>query len=97
MLSSSLLALGAFATAHVAHGMTLPFSRTRRDSSSNPFNFQNSQNLTFEDIYVATVTVAGMDLEVQLDTGSADLWFDTTGMDLSSFTNTSIFTSISYG
>ena len=96
MLSSSLLALGAFATAHVAHGLTLPPSRMRRDSS-NPFDFQNSQNQTVQDIYVATVNVGGKDFEVQLDTGSSDLWFDTTGVDLSSFTNTSIFTSIPYG
>ena len=96
MFLTSLLALTGFMTAHAVHAFTLPYSITPKDSYSNPFDFQNSQNMTIQDVYDATISIAGRDFQVTVDTGSSDLWLDTTGMDLSSFTNTSVMTSIAY-
>lgn len=65
--------------------------------ASDPFQFDNLNDVVNSDIYVATVSVAGKDYVVQLDTGSSDLWLDTTGQSLSSLTNTGLQTGVVYG
>lgn len=61
------------------------------------FTYQNWQNASGANIYVATLSVAGQEFPVQLDTGSSDLWLDTTGVDLSSLTKTGVQTGLTYG
>ncbi|KDQ56687.1 hypothetical protein JAAARDRAFT_36180 [Jaapia argillacea MUCL 33604] len=73
----------------------LPF---RRDSPhSTSFGFTNVNAADFKDIYVGTIYANGEAFEVQLDTGSSDLWLDTDGVNLSGFTNTGVPGSITYG
>ncbi|THH09569.1 hypothetical protein EW145_g1912 [Phellinidium pouzarii] len=101
----TLLALACVAAvASVAvNALSVPFSRvsgassrSSKDTSSNLFDFQNSNNASSADIYVATLSVAGQDFVIQLDTGSSDLWLDTAGIDLSSLTQTGYETGLSY-
>ena len=61
------------------------------------FGFGNLNNASGSDIYVAELSVAGKTYTVQLDTGSSDLWLDTTGADLSSLTQTGVQTGLTYG
>lgn len=69
-----------------------------KDQDGNDvFTYQNANNASGSDIYVATLTVAGKEFVVQLDTGSSDLWLDTTGVDLSKLTQTGITSGLSYG
>lgn len=69
-----------------------------KDQDGNDvFTYQNSNNVSGSDIYIATLSIAGTEFTVQLDTGSSDLWLDTTGVDLSSLTQTGITTGLSYG
>ena len=70
---------------------------SKSQDSSDVFQYANLNNASGSDIYVATVQLAGKDYVVQLDTGSSDLWIDTTGADLGSFTNTGIQTGLTYG
>ena len=109
--SSSLLALAAAVALPTSHALNIPFTKVSTGSSTpfsfasgdkstdegDSFNYQNSQNASGSDIYVATLSVAGKSYTVQLDTGSSDLWLDTTGADLSSLTNTGIQTGLTYG
>ena len=41
--------------------------------------------------------MGGKEFPVQLDTGSSDLWLDTTGVDLSGLTDTGVQTGLTYG
>lgn len=68
-----------------------------KDDSSDPFGYANLNNASGSDIYVAQLSVAGKTYTVQLDTGSSDLWLDTTGADLSSLTQTGVQTGLTYG
>lgn len=61
------------------------------------FTYQNWQNASGANIYVATLSVGGKEFPVQLDTGSSDLWLDTTGVDLSGLTDTGVQTGLTYG
>ncbi|TDL22932.1 acid protease [Rickenella mellea] len=65
--------------------------------ASDPFNFMNVNNQTGFDIYVVTLSVEGRDYEVQLDTGSSDLWLDTTGVQLTTFQDTGVNQIVPYG
>ncbi|KDQ58212.1 hypothetical protein JAAARDRAFT_35033 [Jaapia argillacea MUCL 33604] len=89
---TSLSLLSLLAT--LSNSYRLPF---RRDPShSTSFNFINVNGRDSNDIYVGTIYVNGQPYEVQLDTGSSDLWLDTTGVDLSGFANTGITGFIGY-
>ncbi|KAK7677509.1 hypothetical protein QCA50_019515 [Cerrena zonata] len=77
----------------------VPRSISRRDSvshgvldPSDPFNFQNVNGL----LYTTTIHINGRPFEVQVDTGSSDLWLDTAGADMTGSNNTGIPASISY-
>ncbi|KDQ56688.1 hypothetical protein JAAARDRAFT_36181 [Jaapia argillacea MUCL 33604] len=79
----------------VSSAYRLPFRRGSSHSTS--FNFTNVNAADNRDIYVGTIYVGGQPYEVQLDTGSSDLWLDTEGVTLSGFTNTSVTGYIGYG
>ncbi|EKM50641.1 uncharacterized protein PHACADRAFT_152796 [Phanerochaete carnosa HHB-10118-sp] len=75
-------------------GTTINFTNV-----ANPFNF-NVVDLAGDNqvIYVANITIDGRSYEVQLDTGSSDLWLNTQNITLSSAANdTNISTSVAYG
>ncbi|KAI0784375.1 aspartic peptidase domain-containing protein [Abortiporus biennis] len=68
------------------------------NNSVDPFNFgvvnsQGDQAI----IYVGTVYIDDQPFEVQLDTGSADLWIDGTGITFKNAQNTHIQGGITYG
>ncbi|TDL18819.1 acid protease [Rickenella mellea] len=63
-----------------ARPRTIPLVNDTSKDASNPFRFFNVNNFTGIDIYVALLTAGGTTFEVQLDTGSADLWLDTSNM-----------------
>ncbi|KAL5537140.1 hypothetical protein ACEPAF_963 [Sanghuangporus sanghuang] len=81
-----------------ANALSLLFSASSKDQVSDDiFDFQNTNNVASSAaIYTTELSVAGEKFTVQLDTGSSDLWLDTTGIDLSSFTDTGVKSSISY-
>ncbi|KDQ56686.1 hypothetical protein JAAARDRAFT_194660 [Jaapia argillacea MUCL 33604] len=73
----------------------LPF---RRDSPhSTSFDFTNVNVADVQDIYVGTIYADGQAFEVQIDTGSSDLWLDTDGVNLSGFANSGVPGSLTYG
>ncbi|KAL5531426.1 hypothetical protein ACEPAG_4303 [Sanghuangporus baumii] len=80
------------------NALSLLFSASSKDQvTDDTFDFQNINNVTDSAaIYTAELLVAGEKFTVQLDSGSSDLWLDTTGIDLSSFTDTGVKSSISY-
>lgn len=66
---------------------------------ANPFNF-NVVDLAGDNqvIYVANITIDGRSYEVQLDTGSSDLWLNTQNITLSPAAHdTNISASVAYG
>ena len=67
------------------------------DLDTDPFGYGNLNNASGSNIYVAKLSVGGKEYTVQLDTGSSDLWIDTTGMDLKGFTETGVETGLTYG
>ena len=71
----------------------LPFGASKDQESDDEFSFQNIEDV----IYTAELKVGGQTFVVQLDTGSSDLWLDTTGVDLSSFEDTGVVSTIEYG
>ncbi|KAL0948548.1 hypothetical protein HGRIS_011108 [Hohenbuehelia grisea] len=97
--------------AHLTNGLSIPFRREipsvsksisirRRRSgadSVDQFNFTFLSQGDNMAIYVGTIHLAGQSLDVQLDTGSSDLWIDTDGIDISQFVDTSAETAITYG
>ena len=70
---------------------------TKDQDSDDAFDYINSNNVSGSDIYVASLGVAGQSFEVQLDTGSSDLWIDTSGVNLGSLTSTGLETGLTYG
>ncbi|KDQ56724.1 hypothetical protein JAAARDRAFT_36213 [Jaapia argillacea MUCL 33604] len=69
----------------IVFAFSVPF--TRDDSpSSTSVNFTNANGFT----YLVTVYFNGQPIQVQLDTGSSDLWIDSTGMNLTPFTKTGL-------
>ncbi|EJD05356.1 acid protease [Fomitiporia mediterranea MF3/22] len=75
----------------------IPSGSEKDQDGDNVFQYTNSNNVTGSDIYVASLSIDGSEFEVQLDTGSSDLWIDTTGLDLSRLTNTGVQTGLTYG
>lgn len=71
----------------------LSFGTSKDQASDDTFTFENENDV----IYTADLKVAGQTFVVQLDTGSSDLWLDTTGLDLSSFEDTGVESTITYG
>ncbi|KAL5521820.1 hypothetical protein ACEPAF_2568 [Sanghuangporus sanghuang] len=77
---------------------TFNISDAQKDQDgSDVFDYTNSNNVSGSDIYVASLSVAGQEFVVQLDTGSSDLWIDTSGVDLSGLTATGLETGLTYG
>jgi len=76
------------------HSTVVQFTKTA--SGSDPFQFTNVNGGDNQDIYVGTVIVGGQSYEVQLDSGSSDLWLDTAGVSTDVFTDTSVHGSIGY-
>ncbi|KAL4248861.1 peptidase A1 family protein [Abortiporus biennis] len=68
------------------------------NNSIDPFNFSlvNTQGDRLA-IYVGTTYIDDQPFEVQLDTGSADLWVDSTGITFNTAENTHTPVSIGYG
>ncbi|TDL16305.1 acid protease [Rickenella mellea] len=65
--------------------------------STNGFNLSNVNNAKINvEAYFATLTVAGHEFKVQLDTGTSDLWLDTTGVTLSGVQDLKGTTSVTY-
>ncbi|EMD36871.1 hypothetical protein CERSUDRAFT_114789 [Gelatoporia subvermispora B] len=60
-----------------AHSTSVNFSAS---TTSGDFQFGNLDGI----IYVGTVVIDGQSFQVQLDTGSSDLWLDTTNVQFSS-------------
>lgn len=81
----------------VSNPAPFSFDSGSKDESTDPFGYANLNNASGSDIYVAQLSVAGKTYTVQLDTGSSDLWLDTTGADLSSLTQTGVQTGLTYG
>jgi hypothetical protein len=87
----------------LASGFHLEFRRDAPHSTSvnftgpDPFQFSNVNGGDNRDIYVGTVIVGGQSFEVQLDTGSSDLWLDTAGTSTDGFKDTGVTGSITYG
>ncbi|KDQ55529.1 hypothetical protein JAAARDRAFT_48835 [Jaapia argillacea MUCL 33604] len=71
----------ALAIPGLSNAITVPFRRQSPPHSTS-FNFTNINVGDNEDIYVGTIYLADQPFTVQLDTGSADLWLDTSGLDL---------------
>lgn len=99
------LTLAGAATAAVLH---MPAKRQIPIPQSTLMNFTNiADPFVFnvvdlagdgEVIYVANITVDGQSYEVQLDTGSADLWLNTQNITLSPAANdTNISVTVQYG
>lgn len=108
MTSKPVFAVLAFAGAAAAFSLDFtkvsngpaPFtfaSGAKDDAADDSFGYANLNNASGSDIYVAELSVAGKTYTVQLDTGSSDLWLDTTGADLSSLTQTGLQTGLTYG
>ncbi|OCH86255.1 acid protease [Obba rivulosa] len=91
--------------------LSIPVRRKniKRQSSPNSVNASrlswSSPNLNlvtgFEDLsnirYAGTIYLDGQQLEVILDTGSPDIWINTTGVTITDYTNTSTTAEIDYG
>ncbi|OCH94610.1 acid protease [Obba rivulosa] len=76
-----------------AHSTSVNFTASTTSGTSGDFQFGNLDGI----IYVGTVVVDGQSFEVQLDTGSSDLWLDTTNVQFSSnVTGTEYNTSVQY-
>ncbi|EMD32172.1 hypothetical protein CERSUDRAFT_108873 [Gelatoporia subvermispora B] len=102
------LALSLLASTLALH---IPVKRQiiKKQSSPNAVNASrmswSSPNLNlvtgFEDLsnirYAGTLFLDGQQLEVILDTGSPDIWINTTGVTITHFTNTSAYAEINYG
>ncbi|KAK7691394.1 hypothetical protein QCA50_004793 [Cerrena zonata] len=95
-----------FVLAGLASAVTLPFTREEKPhstsvrlagaatNSDDPFNFQNLAGFR----YLSTLHINGQPVQVELDTGSSDLWIDTkrANLTLEGGTPTNIPASIIY-
>ncbi|KDQ56689.1 hypothetical protein JAAARDRAFT_36184 [Jaapia argillacea MUCL 33604] len=95
MLRVTLFVSFLLTLSRTAQAFTLPFRRQTAHSTS--FDFTNVNTGDYRDIYVGTIYLNNVPYTVQLDTGSSDLWIDTTHTDLSGLTNTGIKGGITYG
>ncbi|KDQ57373.1 hypothetical protein JAAARDRAFT_36005 [Jaapia argillacea MUCL 33604] len=76
----------------IAFAFSVPFSRSDTPSSTS-INFTNADGFA----YLVTVEFDGQPVQVQLDTGSSDLWIDSPGINLTPFANTGRNGTILYG
>jgi len=96
LLTGSVSAISIpFRRENAPHSTTVNF--VSKSSKADGFNFKQKNQGDNNDIYVGTILVSNNPFEVQLDTGSSDLWLDTKGLDLKDFTNTGLTGSITYG
>ncbi|TDL18837.1 acid protease [Rickenella mellea] len=72
-----------------------PVHESLKDAST-PFNFSQYNGGALEVIYMASLTVGGAEFQVQLDTGSSDLWLDTANLKPSGTQDTGLNRSITY-
>ncbi|KAI0091518.1 aspartic peptidase domain-containing protein [Irpex rosettiformis] len=102
MLTSVSASKAAVITAIVCHvgsvsSLIVPFKRQAVSTPTDPYNFSV---INYEGdgaiIYTANVTLGGQSFEVQLDTGSSDLWVNTQNVTLSNVNDTGVQTFISY-
>ncbi|KAI0766085.1 aspartic peptidase domain-containing protein [Irpex lacteus] len=96
---ASKIALLAAAAYHVGgvSSLTLPFKRQTAAPTTDPFNFSVSNFVGDQMvIYTANVTIDGQSFEVQLDTGSSDLWVNTQNITFANVNNTNLKTTIRY-
>ncbi|TDL18812.1 acid protease [Rickenella mellea] len=77
--------------------ISVPFEAWPSKDASDPFNFENNNNITGGDIYVGSLTAGGAVFQVQLDTGSSDLWLDTTSSKPSGTQDTGLTGALTYG
>lgn len=106
-LSSRLAAVAAYAA--FASAVTLPIVRRDEPASSSsamrivmgnntivdpsdPFNFANVGG----QIYTTIVRINGQDFQVDMDTGSSDLWIDTEGANMTGTIDTGILGAVRY-
>ncbi|TCD63158.1 hypothetical protein EIP91_005886 [Steccherinum ochraceum] len=101
-LFSTVLSVGG------AHALTLPITKRAPQSSphstsvriapgnnvsgNDPFGFQSDGGFA----YTGIIYVSGQPFTVQLDTGSSDLWLDTSDYSLTNLTDTQVVGSIVY-
>jgi len=98
LLSFSVLALSlAVSAIHVPIRKPRPHRPSRR--SLIPRDTSDTLDLsTYNDmLYIANITLAGKDYQVQLDTGSSDLWIQGSSFPIPSTTTTSLPLNLTYG
>ncbi|KAH9838585.1 aspartic peptidase domain-containing protein [Rhodofomes roseus] len=100
MLLGSLL----FLFAGSVSALRLPIERrspSPRTTNIVLSNLANSGNTGFTDVgnglYTATIHVQGQPVQVQIDSGSSDLWINNDGTDLQGLTDTNIYSTTFYG
>ncbi|EPT05621.1 hypothetical protein FOMPIDRAFT_1013336 [Fomitopsis schrenkii] len=97
----SLLPLSLLALIGSTYGISIPFER-RADyrSTTVSVNPNYNGNLGWSNgagfVYTATIYVQGQPFQVQIDSGSSDLWLDTSGVTLDGLEDTGVTGSIGY-
>ena len=97
----SLLPLSLLALIGSTYGVSIPFER-RADyrSTTVSVNPNYNGNLGWSNgagfVYTATIYVQGQPFQVQIDSGSSDLWLDTSGVTLDGLQDTGVTGSIGY-
>ncbi|TDL21727.1 acid protease [Rickenella mellea] len=79
-----------------ARPRTLPHANKSSKDVSNPFNFSHVNDFRIGDVYEVSLTAGGAEFDVQLDTGSSDLWLDTRIMKPSGTQDTGLTSKITY-
>ncbi|KZT73137.1 acid protease [Daedalea quercina L-15889] len=98
----TLLPLSLLAFIGSSYGLSIPFERrspTYR-STTVSVNTNYNGNLGFSNgadfVYTATIYVQGYPFQVQIDSGSSDLWLDTSNVTLDGLQDTGVIGSIGY-
>ncbi|KAK7692158.1 hypothetical protein QCA50_003777 [Cerrena zonata] len=73
--------------------LTRRFSKNATSSPDDPFDFKIHQDI----LYTTTLQINGQLFQVNMDTGSSDLFLDTTGANLEGAINTGQLGSLTYG
>ncbi|KAH9838434.1 aspartic peptidase domain-containing protein [Rhodofomes roseus] len=98
----TLLPLSLLALIGSSYGLSIPFERrsTTARSTTVSVNSNYNGNLGFSNgagfLYTATIYVQGQPFQVQIDSGSSDLWLDTCNVTLDGLQDTGTTGSISY-
>ncbi|KZT07621.1 acid protease [Laetiporus sulphureus 93-53] len=84
-----------------AHALSVPFERRAKiHSTTVSINSHYGGNLGWTNVedalYTATVYVQGQPFQVQIDSGSADLWLNTEGVTLDGLVDTGINATVAY-